>query len=381
MPKVIEIRKAGFTNKGAEMMLIAAIQQIEARMTKAKLVVTPNYAYPFEQRARLGLWHRAELIKKNIDFGRLLEIVPVKLRDRYGFVTMNEIEIFLDAAGFAYSDQWGLSPTADLAKRAEAAKAKGQKYILLPQAFGPFENEDMKPLLMRAVEAADLIYARDQQSYDHLIGAVGLQDNIRMCPDFTSLLMATDFDGFKKGDGKIAIVPNARMLDKSDSGESAGYLMFLKKVISKFEAANLNPFFLIHETIDDMPLAQKINAERDNPLEILEVQDARIAKGIIAECDAVVGSRFHALVSALCQAVPVIGTGWSHKYKELFSDYGYEEGLTEVNIADDKIDAALAPILTAGGRAKISRKLDGRAKALEDKVIKMWDEVFEILAD
>ena len=94
-----------------------------------------------------------------------------------------------------------------------------------------------------------------------------------------------------------------------------------------------------------------------------------------------VGSRFHALVSALCQAVPVIGTGWSHKYKELFSDYGYEEGLTEVNIADDKIDAALAPILTAGGRAKISRKLDGRAKALEDKVIKMWDEVFEVLAD
>jgi len=376
MQKVIEIRKAGFTNKGAEMMLVATVQETRDRFPNAKLVVAPNYAYPFEARARLGLWHRAELIKKNIDFGRIIALVPAKLRERYGFVTQKEIDVVFDAAGFAYSDQWGLAPTLDLAKRAEAAQAAEQKFILLPQAFGPFQKEGMKDAITRAVAAVDLLFARDQKSYDYLIEAVGPQEKIRLCPDFTNLLKAKPFSGFKKGDGKVAIVPNARMLDKSNTGESGAYIAFLTRAIAQVEAAQLEPFFLVHETMDDLPLAQKINADRMTPLEIVEVQDSLVAKGIIAQCDALIGSRFHALVSALCQAVPVIGTGWSHKYQELFMDYGYEQGLTRVDIDTAAIDTVLAPLLTPESRAKITQDLKVPAHTLKASVTQMWDEVF-----
>lgn len=379
MTRTIEIRKAGFTNKGAEMMLVAATQQVQARLPGTRVCVAPNYSLPFEPRARLGLWHRAELVKKGIDLGRVVEVVPARLRARYGFVTGAEVDVVLDAAGFAYSDQWKLGPSLDLARKAETWTAAGKKLILLPQAFGPFQTPGIADAMKRVADKATLIYAREQQSYDYLTGAVGERDNIRMCPDFTNLLKPVPHAGFSRGSGRVAIVPNARMLDMTDSSQSGGYEGFLAGTIDRLEAAGLTPFFLVHETMEDLPLAQRINAGRASPLQIIEAEEALKAKGLIAECDALIGSRFHALVSALAQAVPVIGTGWSHKYQELFRDYGYEEGLTGTNLSGDALDTTLAPLLTAEGRAGISARLAQSAGAIKAQVNTMWDQVFDAI--
>lgn len=111
MVKTIEVRKAGFINKGAELMLLATIQEARRRMPDVRIAVAPTVEHPFTERARLGIWHKAELRRKGVDLGRLVDRVPAKLRHRYGFVAADEIDVVFDAAGFAYSDQWGPDPS------------------------------------------------------------------------------------------------------------------------------------------------------------------------------------------------------------------------------------------------------------------------------
>lgn len=380
MSPTIEIRKAGFTNKGAAMMLLAATQEVRRRLPGARLVVAANYTTPFELRAPLGLWHRAELIKRGVDvLGPLVERVPAKLRERYGFVTEAEVDIIFDAAGFAYSDQWGLAPAQDFAKRAEKWKRAGKKLILLPQAFGPFETPGIKEAMRRAADCADLIFAREQSSYDFLISAVGKRDTIRLAPDFTNVLHPVPTDRIVKGSGIVAIVPNARMLDKAGDKEQGAYLAFLVQVVRIVREAGLTPFFLVHETMEDGALARTLNQRVGRPLEIIEADDPLVAKGLIAQCDALIGSRFHALVSALSQSVPTVGTGWSHKYQELFRDYSYSEGLVRVDIDDAQILAVLEPLLSAAGRQAISQRLVVAAAQLKEDVSGMWDQVFRVI--
>lgn len=380
MKKTIEIRKAGFTNKGAAMMLIAATQEIQQRFPGSRVVVPANYTLPFEPRARLGLWHRAELRKAGWDLGRVVELVPGKLRERYGFMTEGEIDVVLDAAGFAYSDQWGLPASKELADRSKTWKQKGKHLILLPQAFGPFETPGIRDAIKEIADNATLIFARDQQSYHYLVGTVGARDTIRLAPDFTNMLKAVPSTEFIKGNGSVAIVPNARMLDKASGSQRGGYETFLVSVIDITRVAGLDPFFLIHETTEDLKIAQKINTGLAVPLRISEADDPLIAKGLIVQCEALIGSRFHALVSALSQAVPVIGTGWSHKYEELFGDYDYKEGLVSADLDRVGLELALAPLLTQESRAAISARLAAASERLKSEVSGMWDDISQVIS-
>lgn len=380
MTQTFEIRKAGFTNQGAAMMLISATQEIHNRLPGSRVVVAANYSTPFESRARHGIWHRAELIKGGVDLlGKVVERVPAKLRQRYGFVTEAEIDVVFDAAGFAYSDQWGVKPARDLAKRLERWKQSGKKFIMLPQAFGPFETKGAKEAMRKVADLADLIFARDRVSYDYLIGAVGERETIRVAPDFTNMLIAAPTTRFSKGDGMVAIVPNSRMVDKANEAERANYLKFLARVVDLTRQAALKPFMLIHESAEDYKLAERLNGLIGQPLEMVDAHDPHVAKGIIAHCDLLIGSRFHALVSALSQGVPVIGTGWSHKYNELFADYGYPEGLTRVNLDDSEITRMLNPFLSAEFRALLSARLTESASSLKIRVLDMWEEVFNVV--
>lgn len=382
MVKTIEVRKAGFINKGAELMLLATIQEARRRMPDVRIAVAPTVEHPFTERARLGIWHKAELRRKGVDLGRLVDRVPAKLRHRYGFVAADEIDVVFDAAGFAYSDQWGPDPLDDLVGRLKDWEQRKQKLVLLPQAFGPFENQHLQDCMKRVADSATLIFARDDKSYEHLVKAVGERDTIHQCPDFTNLLspltVLPDTPGvtLQRGAGNVAIVPNARMMDKTTQDSQHSYPSFLIRSIGLLQKAGLTPFFLLHTAGEDQKLAEQVNGQLSTPLPMVQAGGALEAKSIINQCDALIGSRFHALVNAMSQGVPAIGTGWSHKYRALFGDYDYAEGLSAVNLSDEDLHKALAPILTPASRTQVSGRLMTASNQLKQTVRGMWDDVY-----
>lgn len=377
----VEIRKAGFVNKGAELMLHAVLQQLARQFPDARKVMEPgrdNSPYPYENRAALRLYQKAWLWRLGIPFGDLAGLLPARLREMYGVVLDKELDVVLDAAGFAYSDQWGAGLSQELARSTRRWKNNGTKVILLPQAFGPFRDRKSQDAVKTFVDNADLIFARDPVSYQYLTDIVGKREHIKLYPDFTNLVEGVLPDYFDPHEQRVCLVPNYRMVDKTRGSVAQGYLPFLQRAAKMLLERDAKPFLLIHEGEDDLRLAEQVSRAVGG-LPILRETDPLAIKGILGACRGTLGSRFHGLVSALSQGVPSLATGWSHKYQMLFADYGFEQGVLDINLADAELAKALDYLTDASRMSALSATLRTRSAALKAQSRTMWDEVFGVL--
>jgi colanic acid/amylovoran biosynthesis protein len=375
---IIEIRNVGFINKGAELMLLAIIEKLRTKYPKIKLTMNATDA-KYTDRAKLGLYQTVRFKKYGITWDVLLKFVPKRLRDRFGLVIDSEVDIILDAAGFKYSDQWGEYSTVQLAKDIQRWKKQDTKYIMMPQAFGPFESTEIKMAFTTIMNNADLVYARDLISYNYINDLIGKQDNIKMSPDFTNLLKGNVPKDFDSNNNKICIVPNVRMLDKTSFDNPDSYQHFMANCLKILIKVNAKPFFLIHEGNEDLKLAKEIMSIANEKVNIVVESDPLKIKGIIGTCDAMIGSRFHGLVNALSQGVPVIATGWSHKYKMLLQDYNFPKGLLPVSLTNVEIEEALSVILDNNLKKVVKMNIENSASTQKKLVENMWQEIYTIL--
>ena len=376
---IIEIRKAGFVNKGAELMLHAALQKLKTRYPDATFVMAPTTEksdHPFRKLVQLGFYPKASLWRYGIQWGNLANFAPRPLREMYGVVLDKEVDVVIDAAGFAYSDQWGDDPSIELAQSARTWKKNGTRVILLPQALGPFTTDKIQAAMKTVVENVDLIFPRERVSYEYLTRLAGEQSKIKQAPDFTNLISGVVPADFDVEQNRFCIVPNCRMLDKTDQQTRDAYLPFLTTCTRYLLEKGAKPFVLVHEGKGDLALAEKLSAavggipivRESGPLEI---------KGILGACSGTLGSRFHGLVSALSQGVPALATGWSHKYQMLFEDYGFPEGLVQVTGDEAEIKRKLD--LVTDESARIAALIQARTAELKQQSEQMWQQVFEVI--
>lgn len=376
---IIEIRKAGFVNKGAELMLHSVIQKVKERYPDAKLVMAPSHSkasHPFDKLTELGMFPKAWLWKYGFQWGDLASILPKKLREMYGLVLDKEVDIVLDAAGFSYSDQWGGASSKELARSSKRWRKKGTKFILLPQALGPYNSQLIKKHVKTWAKNADLIFPREVDSYKHLTSVVGEQDKIKVYPDFTNLIKGKLPHEYNSKDKRVALIPNYRMIDKTGKEESLAYLDFMIRCAKYLVEKQAKPFILVHDGGKDGDLADKISEATGGIPVVVEANPLHI-KGILGSCDATIGSRFHGLVSALSQGVPSLATGWSHKYLRLFEDYNFSNGIISVLDSDEKIREKIDFIIEPSSAEKIRNQLNDRAIDLKKLTDEMWDRVFE----
>ncbi len=383
---VIEIRKVNFVNKGAELMLLAILDRLRSRYPDAKIVMQPVNArkgYPagadYLERAKLNLYQKVHFRKYGIEWDKIFNYVPKGFRDRFGLVLDSEVDIVLDAAGFAYGDQQGVMNTVGTALDVKRWKKNNTIVIFMPQAFGPFKNKKIKKAFQTILELADRIFIRDKISYKYVEELNPIQENYSLYPDFTNLLEGTLPNNFNTEENKICIVPNIRMLDKTTTSDAQQYPIFMSKCIKLLKSHNLKPFFLIHEGKEDLELAKKIMKLANAELNIVIEKDPLKIKGIIGACDGMIGSRFHGLVNALSQGVPAIATGWSHKYEMLLNDYNFKEGLLSVDASDEKINAALSVLIDQTKRERAKKTIKNSSDIQKALVLKMWDEIYGII--
>ena len=140
----IEIKGVQFVNKGAELMLHAVLQQLAQVRPDARVVLQTNAYSPYVARAKTGAYQKAGLRFLGIEFNAYSHLLPKKIRNwlinQYGIVTEADIDLVLDASGFAYGAQWPENNVLYLADELERFHRKGKTYVFLPQAFGPFNR-------------------------------------------------------------------------------------------------------------------------------------------------------------------------------------------------------------------------------------------------
>lgn len=312
---VIEIRGIGFPNKGAELMLLAILEHFKDVDLFWCMAPKNDYIH----RSVYPLWQKTEIDYKGFNVASPLSLLPWKFRRFFGLISESEVDYIFDASGFAYGDQWGLLNSQKLAAKIIKWKSQGKKTILFPQAFGPFTDDKHRLLIKNICENADLIFARDVDSLNTL-KSISNTDNISLSPDFTPSISVSTSNVNILND-HICFIPNTKMLVKGDDTEKQHYLNFFVELIDSAIHLNQQVALLSHDGDRDEILINAIQQKVKFPIPCFYIDSAKELKETISKSKIVVSSRFHGLVSALSNGVPVIATGWSHKYQNLLADY------------------------------------------------------------
>ncbi len=378
---IVELRKAGFNNKGAELMLIAILERMRRQYPNAIFTTTATEAdgpKPFSKVVGCGMYPKFSHDLFGCEVGDWLRIVPKRYRERYGLCLDSEVDVVIDAAGYSYGDPFSPRRIMELADAAARWKRKGKKIILMPQAFGPFSRKETREAMRRIVLHADLIMPREPKSAEYLFELAGEAPNIRQFPDFTLLVEGRVPPEFEPTVHRVCLVPNAQMVAKTWGGEGDQYLFFMQRSLRHLVESGAHPFLLIHESARDGELARRIAAEHSG-VPILHVESAPAIKGVIGACHATIGSRYHGLVSALSQGVPSLATGWSHKYAELFSEYGCSENILDLDLNEAELKARIDRLMDSEAHAAQRQKLLAEASRVRERVEAMWQEIFHVI--
>lgn len=374
--KKIFIENWGFENRGDQLMIQSVMEQIRKYEPHAQILVRKHV---FEQNHTYCIQNRLYPLLLNNHclkaFKPYAYIMNLLLRDNW-FNAPRDIDVILNCRGYYIADCW----IEDENYVVEQKKFYSQftkpncKLVMLPQAFGPFGNEASRKTMEIVHDRAEIIYARENMSYKYLRELFPGSKKINVAPDFTCLVKPDSHAAIQLPHGEyILIIPNSRMLDKTDKQTSNTYLDFLVEIVNYIQSEKQSVYLLNHEGESDEQLLYLLNEKLDKKLPILTKLSGVEIKSLIANCKLLISARFHGVVSGLTQGVPTLCSSWSHKYTELLHDYECDGNIldvTDTKSAKDKIKAVLE------NPQEYSSKEEDR-KTIEQNVNMMWEKIFK----
>lgn len=366
-------------NKGAELMLYAILQELERKWPEAEVYVSPwavSQGLDYVKTSlKLRYWPISSIIKKTRINGILNHLHLSPLTDTKAV----KADYFIDGSGFFFSDQcklWGTTPERweNLLKYQHK---HGAKIIFLPQAFGPIELDMTKRAITSIGKYASAIMPREEISYQYLEKS-GLVDmnKVHLFPDFTALVngkFPSKYDYLKNG---ICIIPNLNMIEKGIMSYE-DYIHLLTVIIEYGKKSGYAVYLLNHEGEGDEKLAFECKESVKCGIEVVTGLNALEVKGLIASSYLVITSRFHGLASSLNSCVPTLATSWSHKYGELFKDYG----LSGYVLPTDNLNKALDDVkklLDIEENKRIRMHLESVVPQIKVKSQQMWKMVWNL---
>lgn len=391
----ILITGGNFSNKGAQLMLESLSHSIKQVIPNAQIVVSPLLGNDDKlkelgiQKLNYPLYHygNGKNFTYALRFPALLSILAkLEGKNTSGQIELKDINAVFDISGFAFGDKWGSLPLHNLSVFARKMRKQNTKFILFPQAFGSFNKEGMVKSMRRVVDEVDLVIARDKQSYSYVVEAVKEQaSKIKLYQDITltfhkkvSVTDAIIPSSF------VAIVPNERMLDKASKDWASKYIDVMANTINfVLEKSHMNVLLLVHAqgTSGDAKVGKlilnNVTPSYISRISFLVEEDPVRLKSIIAEAKFVIGSRFHALASALSSNVPAIGTSWLHKYEMLFEDYKLQE--FSFKEPSETIFDRVEDLINSNNNNKIREQLMAINSTLLSSSQRMWSDVLKVL--
>lgn len=365
------------SNKGAELMLYAILQEIERHFGKVKVYLDMEClgTHPLSYvETSLILTYKPHYFLmrlcrklKLIGFANHLRTMPVP-----------GINYYIDCSGFYFSDQMDITyeEVKEWKTILEYYKKNNVKSIFLPQAFGPVAKDYTKKMINLINCNADIVFAREKVSYDYLVNYGFDTSKLHLSTDFTSLVDGVIPEKYMHLNNSVCVIPNNRMIQQKKMSLEA-YIEMLISIVQMAKMQNRKVFLLIHAEGRDRELAQLCKVKLNGDIEIVDGLNAQEVKGMISISYLCISSRFHGVASALNSCVPCLATSWSHKYKELFSDYGLEECLLPLEDNESML-SMVEEYLGESKNIDVRSKLKAVKPQIKLQAKKMWEKVWSL---
>jgi len=370
-------------------MVEALVSEISKRIPYSNFVFpwgTPD-ASTFDHYENIGLsvcvenWHAYGSIREKVAWSRgnpklaFMRFAPKLAARLFGKIAHSDLDGVFVVNGYLLNGRHNKNYLKGLLGYFSTLKREGVPVIFLPKTFGPFSKSWELGPVKSIVICTSVLYSRDTQSTSILREIIGGDIKIEQSPDYTTSVGACHLEKYDALRGGVAIIPNARMIDKTTADTSEKYISFLGNVIKFLLSLKLNPFLLLHARNADEPLASQIIERVGVPIPIINEPNHLVVKGIIGSSRFAVSSRLHGIINGLSQGVPVVGTSWSHKYSEVYSEYGCRELLVQADLNDHEVRGMINSLNDDEVYSNIKDRIAHHKNLIVSKNETMWNSI------
>lgn len=283
-------------------------------------------------------------------FGKLLKMDKI-------IKAYSQCDLVIDEAGISFVDSRGFVMNTYAFVCAAVPMLCGVPVVKYSQALGTFKNPWNKFLAKWILPKIKLICARGKITQDNL-ASIGITKNVRLCADGAFSMPDSEYwtekveklceeDNFYKK--RVIALSISSVVQGKCEKLGKDYKGIMTQFINWLNEKDYNVLIIANAAREgsakprnnDLLICGEVyNSVRDkaavrwypremSPEEIRE---------LISRCDALVASRFHAMIGALEKCVPTLLIGWSHKYKEVLDMFGLGEYAVDFSQLDlDKL--------------------------------------------
>ena len=235
--------------------------------------------------------------------------------------------------GDSFADIYGKTRFDSINLIHREANKYHKPYCLLPQTIGPFSNEAIRKIAVKAITDADIVMARDKQSYDYTKQIAPQQKNLKEYIDVAFFLPYTrqhfDKDFIHVGLNISALLWHGGYTQDNQFGLKDDYQKTIRSIIDYFLSKSDVKLHLIPHVVgserhieNDYAVSFDLQKEYKNPNIILAplFLSPVDAKDYISGMDFFMGARMHSTIAAFSSGVPVVPMAYSRKFNGLFID-------------------------------------------------------------
>lgn len=385
--RVATIGAAFTANRGSASMLRAVIDALPGRLGPCRFAVLTTYpAEDAAERLPHGVaivpYRPWELVFPLLPLAlvaallRLVRLPPRLAAVHPALAELARADVVVDVAGISFVDGRGLPLLAYNCLMSGIPLLMGARVVKVSQALGPFRTRLNRTAARLVLPRLAAVVARGEASHRHLID-LGLE-GARRAADLAFLLETPEearreaeclLAEREVGGRFVAIVPSA-VVEGYCEPRGIDYPGRLAELAERIAAGGTDVVLIAHAArpgrpagrMNDLPLVRELHRRIGNPR--CHAVDAGLApevlRALIGRAEALVSSRFHAMVSALAAGTPVLVVGWSHKYREVLRDFGLEEWAVDYSeVAEAGLGARFEALRAAAPeiRARVAERL------------------------
>ena len=302
---------------------------------------------------------------------------------------LSQCDLLIDLAGVSFIDGREKFLPFNILTLAPAFFLK-VPVVKFSQAMGPFRNPLNFFTAKHILSRCERLFARGEQTAANLSNLPLSRNSWQMAGDLAFLLRDEDrltehgmlasqqiLDSIGKLRNSrnkiIGICPSSVVAGKAGDDYTREMAQIVERLVGQGFGIVLFPNATREDHMDrlfnnDLPILKNIrdnvsDAARQYLITVEQDIYANDIRMIIAQCETVIVSRFHAMVMALSVGIPPIVVGWSHKYVEVMKQFEMENSVSD-------FEAMNAGQILAAVTESVQNK-----KALSDRILGKLPEI------